>query len=193
MSSPVCHVTVPIRVVSNLFNCASLTHGSLNFQLNACPARRDALMLNFIARRLPWVQATLLVQRLTLPASACHPLAPSPPFPVHIVSQIPSSLVALALASPPPPTSPNHPPPILFTLTVNSHFPRLMQRANQVLHDGGRTISSSLISSFSSSFRGWSTYPSRSARVPGFLLLQTVSNLGGVYFRDTPKLCVVSP
>ena len=45
----------------------------------------------------------------------------------------------------------------------------------------------------SSTFRVWSTYPSRSAPVPGFLLLQTVSNLCGVCCRYSSKLRIVSP
>src|SRR6266702_2732444 len=137
-SSPVSLVTVPIHVVSHLFHCASLTHAhsiillplppfSLNLQLNACTGRRDALMLNSIARQLPLVRAILPVLLTTLPTSACHPLAPSPPVPIHIVSQMHSSLVAMALVSTPPPTSPNHPPLILFTLTINSHSRRLYQ------------------------------------------------------------------
>jgi hypothetical protein len=121
VSSPVCLATVPIHVVSNLSHCASFTHALLNFQLNACTERRDALTLNFTVRPPPLVQATLLVLLTTPPPSAYHPSAPSPL--VHIVSQIHSSLIVV-----PPPTSPNHPPPpIPFMLTINSHSCPLCQ------------------------------------------------------------------
>ena len=136
-SSPVCLVTVPIHAVSNLFHYASLPHAhtiilspplprSLNFQLNASIERRDALMSNSIARRLPLVQAILLVPLTILLTLACHPSAHSPPVPIRIVSQIPSSLVAMALGSTPLPFR-SQLPLILFTLTISSHSHRLCQ------------------------------------------------------------------
>jgi hypothetical protein len=82
-------------------------------------------MSSSIVRRLPSVQAILLVPLTTLlPALAYHPSAHSPPVPVPTASQIPSSSL-------PPPASPPLPSPnlplILFTLTINSHSHRLWQ------------------------------------------------------------------
>src|SRR6266702_2706385 len=70
--------------------------------------------------------------------------------------------------------------------------PQHTQRANHSPHDGGRTNSSSIISPLPSPFYGWSTPPSRSAPVRAFLLLHTTPNSGGIHFRDTSQLRLVS-
>ena len=101
-------------------------HAHRSRQLNACTEKRGVLMLNFIVRPLPSVQAILLVPLTTLQTLACRPSAHSPPVLLNIASQIPSSSLLMVPASPPQPTSPNQ-PLILFMLTINSHSHHLWQ------------------------------------------------------------------